>query len=139
MNTLVIDTSVFVKWLNQNREENLDSADKILQDVRSGQVELIAPELIKYEMGNVLLKGKQLTPKQAYISLSTAYALPVTFVSESEELARNTYSLAHDLDVTYYDASFLSLAKQYNATLVTDNIKDQGKKHDIKIISLKDY
>lgn len=139
MNTLVIDTSVFVKWLNQNREQNLESADKILQDVRSGQVELIAPELIKYEVGNVLLKGKQLTPDQAYISLGTAYALPVTFVSESEESARETYSLASDLGVTYYDASFLSLAKQYNATLVTDNIKDQGKKSDIRVTSLKDY
>ncbi len=139
MNTLVIDTSVFVKWLNQNREQNLESADKILQDVRSGQVELIAPELIKYEVGNVLLKGKQLTPDQAYISLGTAYALPITFVSESEESARETYSLASDLGLTYYDASFLSLAKQYNATLVTDNIKDQGKKSDIRVISLKDY
>lgn len=139
MNTLVIDTSVFVKWLNQNREENLDFADKILQDVKSGQVELIAPELIKYEIGNVLLKGKQLTPDQAYISLGTAYVLPVTFVSESKELARETYSLAHDLNITYYDASFISLAKQYNATLVTDNIKDQGKKSNIKVISLKDY
>lgn len=139
MNTLVIDTSVFVKWLNQNREENLGSADKILQDVKSGQVELIAPELVKYEVGNVLLKGKQLTPDQAYISLGTAYALPVTFVSESEESARETYSLAHNLNVTYYDASFISLAKQYNATLVTDNIKDQGKKSNIKVISLKEY
>lgn len=139
MHTLVIDTSVFVKWLNQNREENLESADKILQDVKSRQVELIAPELVKYEIGNVLLKGKQLTPNQAYISLGTAYALPITFISESEESARQTYSLAYNLGVTYYDASFLSLAKQYNATLITDNIKDQGKKSYIKVVSLKDY
>lgn len=47
MNTLVIDTSVFIKWLNQNKEENLEAADKILQDVKSGQLELIAPELVK--------------------------------------------------------------------------------------------
>ncbi|MDP2720163.1 MAG: type II toxin-antitoxin system VapC family toxin [Dehalococcoidia bacterium] len=141
MNTLIIDTSVFVKWLNQTKEGNLESADKILRDVRSGQVELIAPELVKYEIGNVLLKGKQLTPHQAYISLSTAYSLPVTFISESEESARETYSLAFNLGVTYYDASFLSLAKQYNATLITDDFKDQGKKPGpgVKVIPLKDY
>ncbi|MDP3998507.1 MAG: type II toxin-antitoxin system VapC family toxin [bacterium] len=139
MNTLVIDTSVFIKWLNKNREDNLETADKILQDVKSGKVELIAPELVRYEIGNVLLKGKKLAPNQAYISLDTAYSLPVTFVSESKELAHETFFLAYDLGVTYYDASFLSLAKQYNATLVTDNIKDQGKKSDIKVVSLKDY
>ncbi len=139
MNTLVIDTSVFVKWINKNREENLEIADKILQDVKAGQIELIAPELVKYEVGNVLLKGKQLTPQQAYISIGTAYSIPVTFIPESEESARETFSLAYEHGVTYYDASFLSLAKQYNAILVTDNIKDQSKKADIQVISLKDY
>ncbi|KKS13694.1 hypothetical protein A2617_04315 [Candidatus Daviesbacteria bacterium RIFOXYD1_FULL_41_10] len=139
MKTLVVDTSVFIKWLNKNNEQGLDSADKILQDVKNGQVELIVPELIKYEIGNVLLKGKQLTPNQAYTSLGTAYSLPVTFVSESEQQAKETYSLAHNLGVSYYDASFMSLAKQCNATLVTDNIKDQGRGSNIKVVTLKDY
>lgn len=139
MKTLVTDTSVFVKWLNQVNEQNLDNADKILQEVKSGQAEIIVPELIKYEIGNVLLKGKQLTPSQAYVSLGTAYSLPVTFVSESEEQAKETYALAHDLNITYYDASFMSLAQQYGATLITDNLKDQGKVSGVKVISLKDY
>jgi len=33
----------------------------------------------------------------------------------------------------------MSLAKQCNATLVTDNIKHQGKDSSIKVIALKDY
>lgn len=139
MKTLVIDTSVFIKWLNQDNEQDLDRADKILQDVKAGHVELVAPELIKYEIGNVLLKGKQLTHDQAYISLGTAYSLPVTFVTESEQQAKETYSLGYKLGVSYYDASFMSLAKQCDATLVTDNIKHQGKDSNIRVIALKDY
>ncbi len=139
MNTLVTDTSVFIKWLNQDNEQNLENADKILEDVRAGHTTIIVPELIKYEIGNVLLKGKQLTPNQAHISLETAYSLPVIFVTESEQQARETYNLAHNLGVSYYDASFMSLAKQYNATLVTDNIKHQGKDSSIKVVALKDY
>ena len=139
MNTLVTDTSVFIKWLNQNNEQDLENADKILQDVKTGQAEIVVPELVKYEIGNVLLKGKKLTPDQAYISLGTAYSLPVTFISESEEQAKETYALAHKLNMTYYDASFLSLARQYGATLVTDNLKDQGKASGVKVVSLKDY
>ncbi len=50
-----------------------------------------------------------------------------------------TYKIAQETNITYYDASFMSLAKQLNATLVTDNIKHQGKATDIKVISLKDY
>ena len=139
MDTLVVDTSVFIKWLNQTNELYLENSDKILEDVKRGQTELVVPELIKYEIGNVLLKGKQLTPQQAYVSLGTAYSLPVTFVTESEQQAKETYTLANNLGVSYYDASFMSLAKQYNATLVTDNVKHQSKDPEIKVLALKDY
>lgn len=138
MNIVVVDSSVIVKWINQTKEENIDKADEILQSALDGSVELVAPELAKYEIGNVLIK-KELSVPEAAISLGTVYSLPVNFIPESEELAKQTYNLAFNLGVTYYDASFMSLAKQYNATLVTENIKHQGKSKDINVKSLKDY
>lgn len=139
MKTLVVDTSVIIKWLNKDNEVNTEEADDILEDVKNGQAELIAPELAKYELGNVLLKGKQLTLNEAYISLGTAYSLPITFIAESEDLAKETYNIAINNGVTYYDASFMSVAKQYGATLVTENVKHQGKSTDISVKSLAEY
>lgn len=136
---VVVDTSVIVKWLNQTNEKNIEEADQIIESALKGEIELFAPELAKYELGNVLLSGKQLTPPEAYISLGTAYSLPINFITESEELAKQTYNLASSLGVTYYDASFMSLAKQYDATLVTENIKHQRKSKGIKVKSLQDY
>lgn len=136
---LVIDSSVIIKWLSKDNENHLDFVDKILKDAQSDSVALMAPELAKYEIGNVLLYSKKLTSRQGKIVLTQFYNLPIKFVSESEELAKQTYDLAFSLGVTYYDASFISLAKQYNATLVTDNPKHQGKVKEIKIITLKDY
>lgn len=136
---IIVDTSVIVKWLNKSNEKNIDKADKIMESALKGEVELFAPELAKYEYGNVLLKGKQLTPNEAVISLGTAYSLPINFVGESEEIAQETYKLAFSLGITYYDASFLSLAKKYDATLITENIKHQGKHKDIKVKSLQEY
>lgn len=138
MNILVIDSSVIVKWLNQTREENLEQADKILNQAMFGEVELFAPELAKYEVGNVLIT-KGVTASDAQISLNILHSFPINFVPESLDLARQTYFLAESLRITYYDASFLSIAKQYNAVLVTDNIKHQGKESGIKVISLEDY
>lgn len=139
MTSLVIDTSVAVKWLNQDNEENVDTADKIMVDAKNGKVELLAPELIKYEIGNVLLFSKKISNKDFEYLLKIFYSLPITFVAESEELAKMTYELAFNLGITYYDASFLSVAKQYNATLITENIKHQGKSRDVKVTSLRDY
>ena len=37
MTFLVIDTSVAIKWLNRDNEENIDKANRILENVRDGQ------------------------------------------------------------------------------------------------------
>ncbi len=138
MKTLIVDSSVIVKWLNQTKEQSLEQADKILSEAREGKIELIAPELAKYEVGNVLIT-KRVDPSNVKISLTTFYSLPITFIPESLDLAKKTYSLADGLRLTYYDASFLSLAKQYNATLVTENIKHQGKTSNVRVIPLSKY
>ena len=139
MVTVVPDISIIIKWLNKDKEENLEQASKLLEEVLDGKVELLAPELVKYEIGNVLLKSKRLIPREAKISLGTIYSLPITFVSETENLSKQTFEMAYKHGITYYDAAFISLSKQYNATLVTENIKHQGKSSEIKVVSLKDY
>lgn len=139
MGWLVFDTSVAIKWLNQDNEQDLDQADQILRDVETGTITLLAPELLKYEAGNVLLKGKKLTFDQAKVCLDTLYSLPITFVSETSIGMYETFQLAEKLDITYYDAAFLAVAKQYDAQLVTDNVKHQGKARDLDVVALKDY
>lgn len=136
---LVLDSSVIVKWLNSVDEKDIEKADKILADTLNGKLELIAPELAKYEIGNVLLLKKKLSKEEAEYSIQALYNYPIQFISESEELAQETYKLASKLGITYYDASFLALAKQYDATLITENIKHQGKSSDVKVVSLRDY
>lgn len=138
MKPVVVDSSVTVKWINQIDEELLDQADDLLSDAQSGSINLLAPELSKYEIGNALL-NKKLDLPRAYQSLGTVYQLPITFVPETEKLANETYRIAHQGSITYYDASFVALAKRENAVLVTDNPKHQARKLDVKVIPLKEY
>lgn len=136
MHQVVIDSSVIVKWLNQQNEERLDQAESLLNAVRTQELELLAPELAKYEIGNVLLVVKKLSKTQAKEALEFFFSLPITFVPETQELAESAYKIGQELNITYYDAVFLSVAKQFEAILVTDNIKHQGKAKDIKVIPL---
>ena len=138
MKIVVIDSSVTVKWINQVDEKFLDNADKVLADAQSSSIKLLSPELSKYEIGNALIK-KGLNLRMAYESLATVYQLPITFVSESEELAKETYRIAQKEGLTYYDASFIALAKQQRALLITDNPKHQGKSTEVEVKSIKDY
>lgn len=138
MKTIVVDTSVSVKWINQIDEQFIEESSKLLRDAQIGSVTLLAPELSKYEIGNALLK-KNLDATRANAALGTVYQLPITFISQTESLAQESYKIAQNAGVTYYDASFMALAKQEHATLVTDNPKHQGKSTDITVVPLKDY
>jgi predicted nucleic acid-binding protein len=99
----------------------------------------MAPELAKYEVGNVLISGKHLTIKQASFVLEQFYKIPITFVEESLISSKETFKIAVESKITFYDSSFITLALQYNATLVTDNFKHQGKFDKIKVIALAEY
>lgn len=139
MQKLVVDSSVIIKWLNQQDEDLLNQADKIMSDAQNEKVSLLAPELAKYETGNALLLSKNLSITEANTILNSLFNLPIQFVDQSRVLASETYEIAKESNITYYDASFMALAQQENAVLVTDNIKHQGKSTEIKVVPLKDY
>lgn len=135
---LVVDSSVIVKWVNSQDEDYLDQADKLANDSKQGRVKLLAPELAKYEVGNALWK-KGLDLPKAKISLATIYAGPVEFIRQNESQAMRAMAIALDKKITFYDASFLSLAESINAVLVTDNPKHQKNFPGVKVVSIKDY
>lgn len=144
MRKIVVDSSVLFKWINREDEQSLSKSDEIFDDLESGKINIIVPELAKYETENALLR-KTLTLPEALHSLVTIHNLPIEFVSETEGLAIETYKMAHEArergnkNFTYYDASFVALAKQEAATLVTANPKHRKKVEGVKVVTLEDY
>ena len=55
---IVLDASVVVKWFSTDNEQDYDKASFILQLIKNGDIELIIPDLLLYELGNALLKSK---------------------------------------------------------------------------------
>lgn len=136
---IVVDSSVIVKWLSTENEDHISQADQILKDVESGKVEVFTSELAKFEIGNALLKSKKLSSQQAKVPLATLYHLPIEFRRLAGEEANKVYNLAARNNLTYYDASFVALAIGLDASLITDNVKHQGKVQGATVISLADY
>ncbi|MDO8497116.1 MAG: type II toxin-antitoxin system VapC family toxin [bacterium] len=136
---LVIDSSVAVKWLNKHDENYTIQADKILKDVQNEKVYLVMPELAKYEVGNALLY-KQMPLQNVLGSLATYYSIPIQFMPQDQRQAQSAIQIAYENKVTFYDASFMALAKEQQADLITDNPKHQKKKiNGLSVIPLKDY
>ena len=138
MQSVVVDSSVVVKWINSQNESNLQQADKLLKANQRGESKLYVPELTKYEVGNVLWK-KGLDRTTAKASLATLYSLPLYFITQDEIQAQETLEIALGNGITFYDASFIALAKYLNEPLITDNPKHQKKYTGITVIPLQNY
>lgn len=139
MRPLVVDTSIAVKWLNKKDELYLKQADKILEDVQAKKSFLIMPELAKYEIGNALL-NKKMGVNKTSAALDLYFQISIRFVPQDKSQAQDAMKIALENDITFYDASFMALAKDQNTSLITDNPKHQKKYiKGLQVVALKDY
>ncbi len=136
---IVVDSTVIIKWLNRNNEQNIDQADKVLEDVYAGKTSLFAPELAKEEIGKVLLLGKRLTQTESKTPLSLLYDLPIQFMPLSRELSKESYAIAQAYGLDYNESVFLALSEQKSAIYVTEIVNKQALATGAKILALRDY
>ena len=118
---LVIDSSVVAKWLFL--ETLNDQSMAVRQDWESSMVELIAPELMLLEFGNVVWKKQRIgliTEEEAGV-LADLLALGIPTVGVQTILPR-AYSLAKLFDRSVYDALYLALAQETGARFVTADL-----------------
>jgi predicted nucleic acid-binding protein len=81
--------------------------------------ELLAPELLPYEIGNALsamVRRKRLTSEEALAVLRQIDAIPIRLAAVKLEAA---LKIAFRHQMYAYDAYFLQCAKSYNASLIT--------------------
>ena len=109
----VVDASVAAKWLAPEPDSPL--AEALLDD------ELIAPDLLFAEVGNILWK-KQLRGEMdaAATQIGARWLLQVPLqVHDSAGLLADALALALQLHHPAYDCFYLALARRVDAPLVT--------------------
>jgi len=133
VNRFVVDASVAIKWYLP--EPNSADADRLL----SGGFQLLAPDLLFPEVGNILWKRvmrSELTVQKAQVILHALESLPLT-LRPASILAENAMTIACGLKRSFYDSLYLALAVMADCRLVTadgklfDAVKDAApiKKH----------
>lgn len=131
---LVIDASVLIKFYVP--EILSDRAERLLAKVENKDIDLLAPDLIYPEAGNILWKKqrlKELTHSEAEEITDAILSLPL-MIEASKSLLPLAVDIAIACGITVYDALYLSLAKVYETTLITADRKlvDVLAKTDLK-------
>jgi predicted nucleic acid-binding protein len=113
----VVDASVVLGWLLQDPlpEEHA----RILADHIAGRMPAAAPELLHYEVGNVLACGAGLDPEAARTGYERFVALEVETFALGDREYRSALDLALAHGVTVYDASYVALAVALGVRFIT--------------------
>jgi predicted nucleic acid-binding protein len=119
MPSLVLDTSVAVKWYLP--EDLHDEAINLLRHAESGNVELHAPGTVQPEFFNALWwqHRREGLPLGSVRNLWEQFVLdPVTLYAPEDLMARAA-EIALETRVIIYDALFLALAENLETVVVT--------------------
>lgn len=114
---LVLDASVAVKWFNV--EPLRDKALIIRDRYVNGEVELIAPKLLYYEMANALRYNPRFGIEEVKSALKALEDLGLIIYDFNEKLREEAVELAYRFGITIYDAAYVALAMMQDATLYT--------------------
>jgi len=128
MTPCVVDSSVAFKWYRQpGDEDNVAQAAAILESHLSGNVEIHVPDLLIYELGNILRFKGDLASESAASIMRKTFSLQLEIHPINLEIAEKALSIARKYTITFYDASFLALSDILDCPFITADKKLYAK------------
>jgi len=113
----VIDASVAIKWFSE--EEGSDRALTVRDEHVEGKRNLVAPDLLVYEVANALRFKPNFNPRITARALDDLFDLQVDLMAPSKELVSRCSELAFKYGITVYDSCYLSLGELLGLEVLT--------------------
>ncbi len=117
--TLLVDTSVILKWFHEAGESEVPEARALLRAHRTGAAPLLVLDLGAYELGNVLLRPLGLSAAVVTQQLTVLRALCGPLVHPRPSWHDAAAQLGERHALTYYDASWAAAAQALQCPLVS--------------------
>ncbi|MBI4135439.1 type II toxin-antitoxin system VapC family toxin [Candidatus Uhrbacteria bacterium] len=135
----VLDASVLVKMLNQEREQDADKALGLMDRGVAGTLNLCTSDFATHEIINALLKGKNITGELLRQTIEHWFILPIERVDTDVTLASRAADIAQRQNITFYDAIYCAIAFERGIPLITANPKHQRPMPGVIAISLAQW
>jgi predicted nucleic acid-binding protein len=118
----LLDSSVVLKWFRRD-EVWRDVALQLRRAYIEGRMVIYVPDLLTYEIANVLRYKPDLSQGQVQAALNSLYDMQIRIVKGSREVIKEAIRLAYLYDVTVYDAAFVAIAEYLNVPFITADDK----------------
>lgn len=119
MTTLLVDTSVLIKWFHTEGESELTEAHSIREATQVGDVQARVIDLALYEMGNVLLRALGWNGSDVADQLEDLAIICGPPLAMAAEWIRLAAELGERHRLTFYDAAWAAAALALGISLVS--------------------
>ncbi len=119
MTTLLVDTSVLVKWFHSEGELELAEARAIRDAATSGDIQARVIDLALYEMGNVLLRALGWSGSEVADQLDDLVVICGPPLAMAAAWLREAAVIGATHKLTFYDGAWAAAAKALKVVLVS--------------------
>ncbi len=113
--TAVVDASVAMKWYLP--EEDTDAALALRESHLNGDIRLVSPDLMVYEVANALRYHPRAGSDRLAEHIGDLFALDIGLDPTSETSIIAAIQSAFRLGLSIYDASYISLAERLDTVV----------------------
>lgn len=134
---VIIHASVAARWFI--KEEEYDKALEVRRDYERGSIDMIAPQLLIYEVANAFRYCPELGARDAVDSAVSLINMQLDLRTMDERWAEETINTAYNYGISIYDSCYYALAKTLKIKLLTADRKFYEKIHEPDVILLTEY
>lgn len=130
---IVLDASVILKWIFGN-ENGGNEALCWKNDHASGRETIAIPDLLFYEVANVLATKTRLSKEDAAEAFSLLWDFDLECFAFGKDEFLSAMLLSRDYAITLYDAAYIELALRLNCPFITADKKLYEKTRELKTV-----
>ncbi|MGC8466312.1 MAG: type II toxin-antitoxin system VapC family toxin [Acidimicrobiales bacterium] len=119
MTSLLIDTSVLLKWFHSDGESEVLASRSIRDAARDGEIQTHVIDLGLYEVGNVLLRSLGWNGTQVADQLEDLILICGVPLTMTARWLREAAEFGERYKLTYYDAAWGAVAASLGISLVS--------------------
>jgi len=114
---IVLDASVVIKWFIQEAGSNL--ALRFKENLLKNKVNIAVPDLILYEIINVLRFKSGVTEEAIKAILPALFNLGLEIITPSQRLLEDALHLSFASRLSIYDCIYVALANELDTYFIT--------------------
>ncbi len=132
---IIVDTSIVIKWIFKN-EDNWTDAFSLYEKHLKGVEEIVVPQLLFYEVANVLATKSKIPTKTIASDMNFLYEANLGLHQENSKELIEASILAKRYKTSAYDMLYAVIAKNKKCILVTadENFARKTKFRHVKLL-----